>query len=133
MKRLAAPLLLFAMILAAPVWAEPIPGFAEAYSKGDFAAAMRLVRPLAENGDGSAQALLAFMYHDGQGAPRNYPLAYMWFDLAASHFPADSQDFKDARDARDLTGKLMSAEDVANAEAMAQRCQGQKYKNCETQ
>ncbi len=49
--------------------------------------ALREWRPLAEQGNASAQNLLGFMYHNGQGVPQDYVQAQMWYNLAASSFP----------------------------------------------
>ncbi len=38
---------------------------ASAYQRGDFTGAFQLRLSLAEEGDGSAQIMLGFMYHDG--------------------------------------------------------------------
>ncbi len=69
MKRLV---LTFAILigLAAPAWA----GFAEgvaAYMRGDYATALRELRPLAEQGDANAQFNLGLMYDDGRGVPQD--------------------------------------------------------------
>jgi uncharacterized protein len=54
-----------------------------AYDRGDYAAALKLFRPLAEQGFSPAQAILGMMYEQGQGAPPNYVEAIRWFRLAA--------------------------------------------------
>jgi len=40
-------------------------------------------RPLAEQGDASAQTNLGVMYHQGHGVPQDYAEAMKWFRLAA--------------------------------------------------
>ena len=40
-------------------------------------------RPLAEQGDASAQTNLGKMYHQGHGVPRDYAEAMKWYRLAA--------------------------------------------------
>jgi uncharacterized protein len=57
-------------------------GFA-AFKMGDYATALRLVSPLAEQGHASAQALLGVMYSEGQGVARDYVVAVSWFRKAA--------------------------------------------------
>jgi hypothetical protein len=54
-----------------------------AYERGDYASAMRLLRPLAEQGDASAQSDLGFMYKWARGVPQNYAEAMKWFRKAA--------------------------------------------------
>ena len=55
----------------------------EAYDKGDYATALRLFRTLAELGDANAQFRLGYMYHKGEGVPRNYQEAFEQYRLAA--------------------------------------------------
>ena len=63
----------------------------EAYKSGDYATALRLLRPLAEQGHAGAQHNLGVMYHEGQGVPRDYAEALKWLRLAAEQGDADSQ------------------------------------------
>jgi TPR repeat protein len=53
--------------LAAPVAAGPYEDAAAAYNGGDYAAALRLLRPLANQGDAGAQFNLGLMYARGGG------------------------------------------------------------------
>ncbi len=49
-------------------------GFEEgvvAYSRGDYATALREWRPLAEQGKANAQCTLGLMYDNGEGVPEN--------------------------------------------------------------
>lgn len=123
--------LILLVLMVGPLLAGQLEDATSAYQKGDYVTAVRLLRPLAEEGNASAQNLLGFMYHDGEGVPRDYVRAYMWFYLAASRYDAASREFQDSMDARDLTAKSMTAGQIAEARAMAQRCQAQNYKNCE--
>ena len=52
-----------------------------AYAHGDYATALRLVRPLAEQGDAKGQAGLGIMYKNGQGVAQDYAGAVKWFGL----------------------------------------------------
>ena len=132
MNRGFATLLAVALLaVAGPAAAGPREDAAAAYSRGDYATAFGLWRQEAEQGDGSAQALLGFMYHDGEGVPRNYVLAAMWFHLAASNLPADGQDSKDAWDAKAITETLMTPAEITQANDKAYQCQAQSYKNCD--
>jgi uncharacterized protein len=59
-----------------------------AHERGDYAAALRLVLPLAEQGNAVAQYHLGFMYLKGEGVPENYEEAAKWFRLSAERgFP----------------------------------------------
>jgi len=112
-------------------WAGPREEAAAAYRRGDYATAFQLWRPLAEQGDGETQMALGFMYHEGEGVPKDLVRAYMWFFLAASNVPADQQGFHDAMFARDFTAKKMTPEQIAEARDMAYRCQAQRYRGCD--
>ena len=48
-------------------------------------------RPLAEQGDASAQTNLGVMYHQGHGVPLDYAEAMKWFRLAAEQGDATAQ------------------------------------------
>ena len=78
---LAAILLLLSF--AAPVAAGPIEDASVAHGKGDYATALRLIRPLADQGDPRAQHALGFMYGNGHGVPQNDAEALKWYRLAA--------------------------------------------------
>ena len=56
---------------------------ATAYSQGDYDAALRAWRPLAEQGNAGAQLNLGFMYDNGYGVPRDYVEAIKWYRRAA--------------------------------------------------
>lgn len=83
MKRTFATIFLCLMI-ATPAWAG-IKEAGIAYKRGDYATALRNLRPLAEQGDIGAQIVLATMYEDGRGVPRDYVQAYKWYSLSASN------------------------------------------------
>lgn len=44
----------------------------DAYDRGDFATALKEWRPLAEDGDASAQFYRGLMYHYGEGVPQDH-------------------------------------------------------------
>ena len=52
----------------------------KAYDKGDYAAAMKDWRPLADNGNARAQFLLGLLYYDGKSVPQDYAEALKWFE-----------------------------------------------------
>ena len=64
---------------------------AAAYEKRDYATALSLARPLAEQGDARAQALLGLIYYRGQSVPRNDKEAVRWFRRAADQGNASAQ------------------------------------------
>ncbi len=61
----------FTLGLTAPAWAGWDEGVA-AYERGDYATALRELRPLARQGDSNAQFFVGLMYEDGQGVPQDY-------------------------------------------------------------
>jgi uncharacterized protein len=83
--------LIFAVGLAGSVAAGPFEDATAAYEKGDYATALRLVRPLAEQGDAMAQVQLGVMYNIGQGVPRDYATAVSWYRKAAEQGDAKAQ------------------------------------------
>lgn len=62
-----------------------------AYQKGDFDAALRLGRPLADAGDVRAQAILGLMHYRGRGVPQDLGEAVRWFRQAADRGDATAQ------------------------------------------
>jgi TPR repeat protein len=81
--RAAFAAIVLVLSLAAPVAAGPLEDAAVAYSTGDYATALRLFRPLADQGVASAQAHLGSMYYEGKGVPQDYAEAVKWYRLAA--------------------------------------------------
>jgi uncharacterized protein len=72
-----------ALVVGNTAVAGPVEDAAAAYKRGDYATAMRLFRPLADEGDASAQVVLGFMYKRGQGVPQDFAAAVRWYRLAA--------------------------------------------------
>ncbi len=90
----------------------------EAYDRGDYATALKEWRPLAEQGDAEAQIQVGTMYENSVGFPQDYVLAHMWFNLAATHLPADlTQDLAALN--RDFIEKRMTPDQVAEAHRIA--------------
>jgi TPR repeat protein len=54
-----------------------------AYDRGDYNTALRLYRPLVEQGNASAEFEFGRMYSNGHGVPQNFAEALKWFRLAA--------------------------------------------------
>jgi len=82
-------ILLVLLALASPLSmaggavAGPFEDAQAAHSRRDYATALRLWRPLADQGNAEAQYALGFMYDGGQGVPKNYARAAKWWRLAA--------------------------------------------------
>ena len=54
-----------------------------AFDSGDYATALSLWRPLAEQGHAPAQVMLGVIYQDGQGVSQDYAEAARWYRKAA--------------------------------------------------
>ena len=68
----------------------PLDDVRAAAARGDHETALRLVRPLADQGLSSAQYNLGVMYAHGEGPPQDYAEAAKWYRKAAEqgHPPA---------------------------------------------
>ncbi len=80
----------FTLGLTAPAWA----GWDEATAaaqRGDYATAIRELRPLAEQGDVLAQYNLGSMYSGGKGVPQDYAEAVKWYRKAAEQGMDEAQ------------------------------------------
>ena len=78
------------VLLAAPAWADFKAG-QEAFEQGDYATALKELRPLAEQGDAPAQNTLAWMYLNGHGVPQDDKEALRWVRRAAEQGDAEAQ------------------------------------------
>ena len=89
---LRSPIILALLItcLAAPAWADYQAGM-DAYGRADYAAALRELRPLAEQGDSGAQFYLGLLYENGDGVPRDFVKARQWYEKAAAQGEAKAQ------------------------------------------
>jgi TPR repeat protein len=74
---------LLVSVFAAPVAAGTFEDAVDAHARGDYAKALRLIRPLANDGDASAQFNLGLMYTTGQGVQQDNAAAALWFRKAA--------------------------------------------------
>jgi uncharacterized protein len=79
--------------LATPVAAGPLEDATAALERRDLATALRLLRPLADQGNAEAQMKLGFMYVTGEGTRQDYAEALKWFRLAADQGQANAQCF----------------------------------------
>ena len=132
----------------------------EAYNRGDYATALREWRPLAEQGNMTAQSFIGMMYLNGNGVPQDYAEAVKWSRKAAAHgdIPAmynlggmyksglgvlqdnviahmwfnlaASKGNEGAGESRDLIAKQMTAASIEEAQRLARECLARRYKNC---
>jgi len=89
MKRMACLALGLALWLG-PARAGVNDGIA-AYSRGDYATALREFRSSANAGNVSAQHNLGFLYMNGRGVAQDYKKAAEWFRKAAEQGKEESQ------------------------------------------
>ncbi len=78
------------VLVAAPAWADFEAG-KEAIDRGDYATARKELRPLAEQGNATAQFNLGAMYDFGKGVPQDDKEAVGWYRLAAEQGDASAQ------------------------------------------
>jgi TPR repeat protein len=72
-------------------YAGPFEDATAAHGSQDYATAMRLFRPLADQGSAAAQYNLGIMYDRGQGVPQDYAEAVEWYRKAADQGHARAQ------------------------------------------
>lgn len=128
MKRrmLIGGLMLVALILGgASAIAGPWEDGMAAYNRGDYLPAIRLFRPLAEQGNPKAQGKLGEMYRRGKGVARNSLRAFVWLTRAAAAGDVE------AKSALREVSQAMTAEELAEAREMARACEASNYRSCE--
>lgn len=86
-----APFLFFALLIAAPGYAQSVKAGIEAWQRADYPSAVTIWRPLAEAGDPDAMFNLGQAYRLGRGVPTNLGAAQTWFDRAARKGHLDAQ------------------------------------------
>ncbi|MBH64573.1 MAG: hypothetical protein CL569_19435 [Alphaproteobacteria bacterium] len=79
-------LMLFATPVVAGDWEDGL----AAYQAGDYQKAIRLWKPLAEQGGVDAQSYLGLMYDFGEGVPKDDAKAVHWYRKAAEQGHAGS-------------------------------------------
>jgi TPR repeat protein len=111
------------------VRAGPLEDGIAAYRSGDYATALRILRPLAEQGNSTAQVFLGLMYSQGQGVVQDNLRAHMWLNLAASRLSGNEA--LGAAEGRKMIEKRMTTEQVVRAQEMARQCESRSFKNCD--
>ena len=105
--------LVLALLVALPVGAQDFEKGMAAYKRGDFATAYLEWRPLAGQGNASAQTNIGIMCAGGQGVLKDDVLAHMWLSLAAA------KGHKKGSNARDIVAKRMTPAQIAEAQKLA--------------
>jgi len=83
-------LILSSMMATAALAGDFAAGYA-AWQKGDYAAALKEWRPLAEKGSPDAQYNVGLAYEEGKGVPQNYAEAARWIERAANQGEVEAQ------------------------------------------
>jgi TPR repeat protein len=94
MRKLTATLCLMIAVLFGSMGMSASADFQKgltAAQSGDFATALREWRPLAEQGNATAQFFLGTMYERGRGVPKNDKTAVKWYRLSAEQGNARAQ------------------------------------------
>jgi len=78
-------LLFLAATVAGGTNAGPFDRAKAAYMRGDYAEVIRIIEPLAKQGDPNAQFNLGIMYGNGEGVPQSEFEAQRWFRKAAKY------------------------------------------------
>jgi hypothetical protein len=76
------------LVITGPVLAGPFEDAKAAYQRGDYATALRLWRPLANDGDANAQFWMGAAYDLGHGVRADYGAASIWYRKAADQVNA---------------------------------------------
>lgn len=87
---------------------------ARVYLQGDFATALSLWRPLADQGNAMAMTNLGILYAKGEGVKQDYVRAHMWLSLAASFGSAEAGKY------RDVVASHMFPDQIAAAQKLEQ-------------
>jgi TPR repeat protein len=90
-KKLMIAMLIAGSAVGFQANAGPYDDATAAYKRGDYATALKLIRPIAEQGNLAAEYNLATMYYNGEGARRDYAEAMKWFRQAADKGDIASQ------------------------------------------
>jgi len=95
----------------------------EAFQRGDCATALRVLRPLAEQGHAKGQLFLGTMYFAGCGVAEDDIQAYAWVNLASA------QGFEAAQEVKQLMRAVMTPVQIAKAQKLSRELCA-KIPNC---
>ena len=113
-KRISAMLLAMVLLIGIPVQGSAdYESGKRAWDAGRPAEALQHWQAAADSGDRHAMLELGRLYLQGLGAPQDYVLAHMWFNLAAARGE------REALNEREALAAKMTPEQVATAQKMA--------------
>lgn len=94
----------------------------------DYQAARKWYLLAAEQGHPLAQFYLGWIYAGGKGVPKDYIRAHMWINIAIANASGEAK--KEFIVDRDSLAKSMTADQIAKAQKLAQKCTAKKFKGC---
>ena len=154
-------LALFALLVAGLAWAGPEDDALAASLRDDYAAVLKVAKPLAIKGEAWAQSWLGGAYNYGHGVVQDYAEAVKWYRLAAQQGEAFAQnnlglmydngegivqDYVKAHswfnlgavngnanavNNRDVVAKRMTPQQIGDAQKLARDCQARQFKGCD--
>jgi TPR repeat protein len=96
----------------------------ESFTRGYHDIAYRGLLELSNKGSSISQYFLGVMYLGGEGVLQDFCRAHMWLNIASS------QGHKSANQQLEKLTKLMSPNQIAEAQKLARKCLKQNYKDC---
>ncbi len=159
MKKLLLLLTLLLWLPIAQASEAELQRASKASRAGDYKTATAIWKPLAEQGNITAQYFLGVMYHAGLGVSQDYGKALKWYRKAATQGHVEAHVFlgvmyqglgvpknniytymwfnlaktnglKHTQKVIESLTKQMSFESIDKAQALAAKCWQSKYKNC---
>jgi TPR repeat protein len=109
----AVAVIILGFSYAESVAAGPLEDADAALKRRNYPTAVRLILPLAEQGNADAQYNLGVLYDNGLGLPQDKVRAYMWFNLSAAQGREGAAAF------RDLIAGRMTPTQIAEAQKLA--------------
>jgi len=95
----------------------------------DYPTALTWFRKAAAQGYPGPQSNLGLIYERGRGVRKDVVRALMWYHIAGTLLHGDEG--KAAEKRRDYLTSHMTAEQIEQAQEMAQRCQQSQFKQCD--
>jgi TPR repeat protein len=89
--RMIVMFILIVPVCSTAVFAGPLEDGQAAYNRGDYATALKLFRPLAEQGNADAQDSLGWLYEQGSGVEQDFKEAMKWYRSAAEQGSARAE------------------------------------------
>ena len=123
MKHILASVMIFLGGANLPATGQSFSDGVNAYDAGNYIAAYENFKPLAEQGNASAQYNLGLTYGRGLGVPLSNVKAHMWANIAAANGGNASL--------RDIMAEIMTSAQIAEAQRLARICMASDYQDCD--